>query len=160
MHLKKTLYLSFLLLLTSCQNPLSQGTPMFIEKLEIIAENNANNNSPVAVDIVASYNKSLTERLISISARTYFQQKKQLERDFPNTIYTKGWEIPPGMSANEVVMHDPQMVSGMFIFADYLTPGDHRARLEPDEYVKVILQEKDMVIKSVTPLEEKDKENA
>jgi len=137
-----------LLGLSACMPATQQG--VFIEKLIATTDPDANMKSPVAVDVVVSYDPKLTQQLANMTARQYFKSKKQLQHDYFGRFYSEGWELPPNFSVTETIYHHPLGVSAIFLFADYFTPGDHRLRLIPGEIVHVHLMRTGMTLTSAT----------
>ncbi len=137
-----------LLILSACAPKTRDG--LFVEKLIATTDADANMHSPVAVDVVVSYDPLLTNQLSNMTARQYFKVKKQLQHDYFGRIYSEGWELPPNFSVTETIHHHPLGVSAVFLFADYITPGAHRVRLVPGEIVHVRMMRTGMLIQSST----------
>ena len=63
-------------------------------------------------------------------AAKWFASKDELLKTYPNALIIKSWELVPQqvLQLSEEALGSPR-VAGMVLFADYLTPGDHRAQL-------------------------------
>lgn len=91
----------------------------------------ANLDSPVAVSFVVVHDKKLLERLMELPARSWFEQREQLLRDFPRQLQAWTWEWIPDQQVPPLRKRFKAGARGGLVFADYLTEGDHRARFDP-----------------------------
>jgi len=108
---------------------------------------NANNNSPIALDVVILSEEALVEQLIKISAKEWYQKREQFKRDYPGILHTWEWEVVPGQVIPFFKMpENTKKAKGVLIFANYLSPGLHRARIDPYEGVIVRLLEYEFVV--------------
>ncbi len=108
--------------------------------VELVPE--VNHKSPIAVDVIAVYQKRTLDKLMELSAHEYFGQKEQLARDFPETFDILGsWELVPGQRAFEVSLDYRVGAEALVIYADYFDPGPHRYRLETRRQARLILEE-------------------
>ena len=125
----------------------SNGTlpELHIESVSIYTEPDANQNSATAVDLVIIYDEELVKIIGQMSAAKYFDSSKQLLLDNPTLLDIWRWELVPG----QVVQNfQPPQEEGdsyaAFVFANYLTSGDHRVRVAPNGIVKVLLLKNDL----------------
>jgi len=97
----------------------------------IAAAPGANQNSPVAVDIVLVLEEPALEKLAALSAAKWFQTRSDLLKTFPGTLSYRSWEVPPGQTIRVPgsTFGSPSVVA-VFVFADYMAPGEHRMRVE------------------------------
>ncbi len=107
-----------------------------------IAEN-VNLNSPIAVDLVVVYEEKLQERLLVTTSREWFENKEQIKRDYMEGegLDFWSWEWVPGQQVPVQKFPLKPSAEAAFIFADYLTPGAHRYRIDPFESVSIKLNE-------------------
>jgi type VI secretion system protein len=108
-----------------------KGTILNWTQVVIAASPGANQNSPVAVDIVLVIEEASMEKLAALPASKWFQTRADMLRTFPGTYSYKSWEVSPGQTLRipGTAFGSPSVV-GVFVFADYLTPGEHRMRVE------------------------------
>jgi type VI secretion system protein len=108
-----------------------KGTRLPWKQVVIAAAEGANLNSPTAVDIVLVLEEPELEKLSALPASKWFQVRADMLRTFPGTFIYKSWEVAPGQTLRIPgdYFGSPNVV-GVFVFADYLTPGEHRMRLE------------------------------
>jgi len=129
--------------LVSCSN----GTlpELSIESVSIYTDPDANQNSATAVDLVIIYDEELVKILGQMSADKYFGASRQLLLDNPTLLDIWHWELVPGQIVQDF---SPPQEQGdafaAFVFADYLTPGDHRIRVSPEGIVKILLTRTDL----------------
>jgi type VI secretion system protein len=113
---------------------LFSGTPgpSFLDwkAITLVAAPYANQNSPLAVDLVFVRDAATLEKLLTLPAAKWFASKEELLKTYPNTMTIKSWELVPQqvLQLSEEALGSPR-VAGMVLFADYLSPGDHRAQL-------------------------------
>jgi type VI secretion system protein len=139
----KSLFLCMALGLVSCSN---ETLPeLIIESFSIYTDPDANQNSATAVDLVIIYDPELVKILGQLSADKYFGASRQLLLDNPSLLDIWHWELVPGQIVQDFT---PPQEEGpafaAFVFANYLTPGDHRLRVSPEGIVKILLTRTDM----------------
>lgn len=137
-----------LCMLTACVPKVVRPASKLTVKVNISPD--ANNNNPVAFDLVLVKNGKLFKELMKISAAEWFEKRKQYKLDYPKETWLSAgsWEWVPG----QVVKIDPitfkDKFAGGLVFANYLNPGAHRAVIDPTKAFVVTLGPKDI---SVTP---------
>lgn len=101
--------------------------------LDIAIADDANRNSPIAVDLVMVYDEQTMNRLLQLSARQWFAERTQIKKDNLDAsgLTTYEWEWVPGQMIGLVELPlDPKAEAGI-LFANYLVPGAHRFRIDP-----------------------------
>lgn len=108
-----------------------KGTRLAWSEVVIAAAPGANQNSAVAVDIVLVMEEPALEKLAALPASKWFQTRADMLRTYPGSYSYKSWEVSPGQTLRlpGSAFGSPSVV-GVFVFADYLTPGEHRMRVE------------------------------
>lgn len=143
---KKMLGLCFVLgmiELVSCSS--STDPELSMKSVSVFVEPDANQNSAIAVDLVLVYNQELVNTLGKMSASKYFDSSSQLLLDNPTLLDVWHWELVPGQIVED--FEPPQEKGpafGGYVFANYLTPGDHRVKVAPNGIVKILLLKKDL----------------
>jgi type VI secretion system protein len=89
----------------------------------------ANDNSPIAVDIVTVADKKTLDEVSKFSARTWFAQKQDYVRMHPSRVRVASWEWVPGERVDAVRVTGTAGAKGVILFANYSTPGAHAAVL-------------------------------
>lgn len=116
-----------------------------IDTVSIYAEPDANQNSAIAVDLVLVYNQDLLKTVGKMSAAAYFSSSRQLLLDNPSLLDIWHWELVPGQIVEDFSPpQDKGDAYGGYVFANYLTPGDHRVRVAPNGIVKILLLRDDL----------------
>jgi hypothetical protein len=139
----KGLFVASLLGLIACSS--TPSPELTITNVSIFAESDANENSATAVDLVLIYDLDLMKSIGQLSASKYFAASNQLLLDNPTFLDVWHWELVPGqMVQNFVPPQEKGEMYGAYVFADYLTFGDHRVRVPPSGVVKILLLREDM----------------
>lgn len=110
---------------------LPSGDKVKWDNLTLSASADANNDSPVAVDVVFVTDKAMLARIAELPAAKWFAARADLASTFPEAIRYQSWELVPGQHL--VVPGDKlrgPRVAGVFVFADYPGPSAHRVRVE------------------------------
>lgn len=137
-----------LFILTACVPKVVRPASKLTVRVNISPQ--ANNNNPVAFDLVLVKNGKLFKELMKVSAAEWFEKRKQYRLDYPKEtgLNAGSWEWVPG----QVVKIDPitfkDKFAGGLVFANYLNPGAHRAVIDPTKPFVVTLGPQDI---SVTP---------
>ncbi len=110
----------------------------------------ANDEYPLAMEVVYVYEEELLKNLLQMSAKQWFEKRAQLKNDFPEDSGFESWEweFTPGQ---EVLLHLPLRggAVGGIIFVNYFNEGQHRVRIQLFRDIKVLLEYSDF---KVTPL--------
>lgn len=116
----------------------------------------ANGNSPVALDVVSVTDKDLTKELSKLTAADWFQKRDQYKLDYtkPGVLRVESGEWVPGQRVPSVDLPAPLPIpipllsskATTLVFANYFTPGPHRAELQPKKVTSIELGENDLKI--------------
>lgn len=101
------------------------------KQVMVSAADDANGDSPVAVDIVLIKDETLLPRFAELTAAKWFSARADLLNTYPQGLRYEGWEVVPGQRL--IVpgeKFEGSRVAGAFVFARYGAPGAHRARVE------------------------------
>ena len=138
-------WLGIVLILSACSE--------IIVKTQLIVfaiDAQANLNHPIAVDLVLIYDQQLLAEIVKLSAHDWFTKRAQLKRDYPISLATWEWELVPDQPSQEVLSFkmppERKQAQAALFFANYLTPGNHRVRIDSMTSVKVHLQEERFVV--------------
>jgi len=94
----------------------------------------ANDNTPIAVDFVAVKDPDLLKQLAGMSAKQWFGEREQFQRDYRQQLTVWGLELVPGQFvAQQAFPLKGQSAAGLLVFASYNTPGAHRLRLDDQQ---------------------------
>jgi type VI secretion system protein len=102
-------------------------------RFQVLSEQGANQNFPIAVDLVLVQDQMFVEKLAQMPASTWFAEREQIKRDSPvkPMLQVSSWEWTPGQKLDEPIPASfPARGWAAFLFAHYLAPGPHRVRLD------------------------------
>jgi type VI secretion system protein len=118
-----------------------------LQSIDIALDADANTHTATAVDLLIVYKMDILKTLMKLPAREYYASADQIRRDYPDMMDVWHWELTPGQSiVNYPITLRGDEAAGAVIFADYLTPGDHRIRLGSFEHLHVRLRRNDFCI--------------
>jgi len=111
----------------------------------------ANNNNPVAVDLVLVSDKKLLQELMKMSASEWFEKRHQFTLDYPKeTGLTAGrWEWVPGQQVKLDLVTVKYGTVGGVVFANYFNAGTHRAPVDPRKGIRITLGDEDLCVQSL-----------
>lgn len=114
--------------------------------LHVAISSAANQNSPVAVDLLLIRDKSFLKAAQALSASDWFAKKLQFQRQFPRAMEVKSWEWVPGQSIAPVTFAVPVDAQGAMMFANYASAGPHSALLPLSGKVSIFLDDDDFMV--------------
>jgi type VI secretion system protein len=105
---------------------------------------NANQNSPIAIDVLLVYDEVLLERLTKMTSLEWFEKRAQIKQDYlnGNGLDYWGWEWVPGQNVKTQSLPLKPKAKAGIIFAKYFAPGEHRSRVDPFKDFIIHLLEK------------------
>jgi type VI secretion system protein len=108
-----------------------KGDKVKWKQVTLAAKDDANHNSPVAVDVVFVTSETMRARLAELPASKWFAGREDLSSTFPKEIRYRGWEVVPGQRL-EIAGDEFEgpRVAAAFVFANYPEPGSHRVRID------------------------------
>lgn len=99
--------------------------------LTVVASEGANLNTPVALDVVLLRDDAALGTVSALSASKWFSARSDLAKTFPVGLSYRSMEIAPGQTLKlPADAFGASRVVGVMLFADYLTPGEHRMRVD------------------------------
>lgn len=126
-------------------------------RVQVDVSRSLNQNSPVALDVVLIYDPKILADLQKLTAKEWFEKRDQMVRDHPKDLQLEvwGWEVTPGQTVPPKTLYVPvktmliypkARVLGGVVFANYASPGPHRASLAPDRNIRIRLLENDFSV--------------
>ncbi|MGJ7517124.1 type VI secretion protein [Pseudomonas baetica] len=129
------------------------GPRVDLDSLILDVAPRANDDTPIAVDFIAVKDPDLLKQLSGITARQWFTEREQFQRDYRQLMAVWGLELVPG----QFIDRQPfplggQRAAGLLVFASYNTPGAHRLRLDDqsDAWLKFGSREMTLVSNATT----------
>lgn len=100
--------------------------------LDATIASDLNGDSPVALDLVVVYDEAVQNKLLTLGAQAWFDEKKKLAEDFPGTfVVALHREWVPGTPRQTARYEYGSGALATFVFALYDSPGDHRLVFPP-----------------------------
>lgn len=100
------------------------------KSLALSTADDANANSAVAVDVVLVKDTAVLESLLAMPAAKWFASRADLQRSFPEALTVFSYELAPSQTVRVAPKQwSEQRAWAALVFANYLSPGEHRARL-------------------------------
>lgn len=110
---------------------LPSGSKLPWSGVVISASADANLNSPVAMDIVLLNDEASVAMVSALPASKWFATRADLQKTFPQGVKYRSFEVVPGQSIRlPEADFASTRVAAAFVFADYLSPGEHRIRVD------------------------------
>ena len=116
--------------------------------VSVLVAANANRNNPIAVDLLLVYDDALSKELMKLSAEEWIQKRDQYHLDYQaqEGFARWGWEWVPGQTVPVQRLPLETSAVSAIVYADYLSPGAHRARVDPHKNILIELRETDFTI--------------
>lgn len=98
----------------------------------VVASSDANQNSPVALDLVFIRDPALVTTLSATPAAQWFATRRDTLSSYPEGLGVVSLEMVPGQTlrlTDPAQIHQPALA--ILAFGGYPTPGEHRERLLP-----------------------------
>ena len=118
-------------------------------KISISVVDRANDNSPIAFDLVFISNRvPLEETLSKMSATDWFAQREQMLRDYKDDMAVLHWEVVPGqvIATQPIARPSTKLRYAAFLFAAYKAPGAHRYRVTDEDPLVIIADLRDFTV--------------
>jgi type VI secretion system protein len=106
-------------------------------QLQVSVSADVNQDRPIPVDLVFVWDKKTAAKVEALSAKDWFEKKRQYRQEDPNerTLTVREWEWVPGQAVPDLDMEvrpaARRWLQAIFVFANYRTEGPHRFRVAP-----------------------------
>lgn len=139
-----------LLLASSCGLP-NRVRSMFGGQLpiQVTISPDANEDSPLAVELIVVYENKIVDKLLEKKARDWFAGREQFLRDYDDEVDSWKWEWIPGQEVQPIELTYGVGAKRVILFADYLTPGEHRANIDPQRPFRLILGQSELELEEL-----------
>lgn len=123
------------------------GPKVNVSALTLDVDLRANDDSPIAVDFIAANDPDLLRQLSGMTAKQWFAEREQLQRDYRQHMNVWGLELVPGQLIESGIFPlDGKPALGILVFANYNTPGAHRLRLDDQRKIWLKFDSRDMTL--------------
>ncbi|MGE8179268.1 type VI secretion protein [Pseudomonas helvetica] len=127
------------------------GPRVDLDRLTLDVAAHANDDTPIAVDFVAVNDPDLLKQLSALTARQWFSEREQFQRDYRQLMTVWGLELVPGQFIDQQPFPlGGKRAAGLLIFASYNTPGAHRLRLDDQSKAWLKFDSREMTLVSDT----------
>lgn len=116
-----------------------RGGPVKLRGYTVHSGTEANDRSPVAVDVVVVTDRALVEPVGKLKAAEWFARRAQLRLDHPVGLQVTSLEPVPGQRLPWRRVRWRGKAVAAFVFAAYPTPRDHRVRVDPFPWIVIQL---------------------
>ncbi|HYN20112.1 MAG TPA: hypothetical protein VE078_04070 [Thermoanaerobaculia bacterium] len=142
--------LPVLLLAAACGMP-NRVRSMFGGQLpiQVTISPDANENSPLAVELIVVYEDKIVDKLLEKKAREWFSGREQFLRDYADDVDSWKWEWIPGQEIQPLELSYGMGAKRVVLFADYVTPGEHRAAIDPQKPFRLVLGQSEIALEEV-----------
>nr|WP_123583814.1 type VI secretion protein [Pseudomonas brassicacearum] len=125
------------------------GPRVDLDSLTLDVAAHANDDTPIAVDFVAVNDPDLLKQLSALTARQWFSEREQFQRDYRQLMTVWGLELVPGQFIDQQPFPlGGKRAAGLLIFASYNTPGAHRLRLDDQSKAWLKFDSREMTLVS------------
>jgi type VI secretion system protein len=114
--------------------------------VDVSVDPDANQNMPVAVDILTVDDARTLKEISAMSAQAWFQKRANYVRLHPSELHVYSWEWVPGQEVAPLRIPQAALASGIILFAAYASPGEHSSALPKSGVVRIQLGAKDFKI--------------
>ncbi len=113
------------------------GCGAHTQHLRVTIAADANNNSPVIFSIILPRNKTVSKKLLELTAKQWFAQREQFLRDYRTDLDEAYYEFVPGQQVPELLPRGGRGHLQGILFVNYHTPGVHRYTFDTNQVLKV-----------------------
>ena len=117
--------------------------------IQVTISPEANEDSPLAVELIVAYDQKIVDELLKMPARDWFVKREQFLRDHEDSIDTWMWEWTPGQEVAPLDLAYGIGAKKVVLFADYIVPGDHRAAIDPQQPFRLVLGESELSVEDL-----------
>lgn len=123
-----------------------------VDRIQIVADSDANDRRPIPVDLVRVGSVTLAEKLAAVPAADWFNNRRQIQQDNPGSIGVVSWEVVPGQRINlrDLPPYDGRTVA-IIVYARYGTPADHRYRVASEDAIVIHLLKDLFTVTTLAP---------
>lgn len=115
--------------------------------LSVEIDTGLNGDAPVAVETLIVYDPAVVDQLTALTAAQWFARREQFLRDQKKGALDNWlWEWVPGQQVRDQQLDFGVGARAALVFAGYLTPGDHRQRVEPHGEYRLFLGASDFTL--------------
>ncbi len=108
-------------------------------KLMVFLDKDANDNTAVGISLVTTESPDVVADLMKITAKDWFNVRKQYLRDHPKNVTEESWEFVPGQEVPPIERKLASEKLQTILFVKYRGGGANRYRFDPKADLSVSL---------------------
>jgi hypothetical protein len=130
--------------------PGSQGRATQKFSMQINVAEGANENFPIAMDLVTITDKKVIADVGKLTSKDWFERRAQVLRDTPQgKISVASFEWVPGQHAGPISVAVAPKTRVAYVFAKYINGGGHRALIDVKAPVVITFGPEDFSLQSL-----------
>lgn len=102
-----------------------------IGDIQVLTDPGANLNTALEFEIVLAQDPDALKKLSELTAAKWFELREDMRKTYPGGFESMKWELVPGQDLRlPSEKFKDKRAMAVLVFANYLTPGEHRARID------------------------------
>lgn len=99
--------------------------------INVFTDKDANLNTALELEIVLVQDPDALKKISELTAVKWFEQREDIRKNYPGGYESFKWELSPGQDVRLAAdkLKDKRAYA-VVVYANYLTPGEHRARID------------------------------
>lgn len=117
--------------------------------MQINVADGANDNFPIAMDLVTITDKKIIADIGKLTSNDWFERRMQVMRDAQGKISVASFEWVPGQHAGPIAVAIAPKTRVAYVFAKYMNVGSHRALIDVKAPVVINMGVEDFTLQSL-----------
>jgi type VI secretion system protein len=102
-----------------------------IGDIQVLTDPGANLNTALEFELVLVQDPDVLKKLSELTAAKWFELREDVRKTYPGGFESMKWELVPGQDLRlPSEQFKDKRALAVLIYANYLTPGEHRARID------------------------------
>ena len=99
--------------------------------IQVLTDAGANLNTALEFELVLVKDPDVLKKLSELPAAKWFELREDLRKTYPGGFESMKWELVPGQDLRlQSDGFKDKRALAVLVYANYLTPGEHRARID------------------------------
>lgn len=99
--------------------------------LHVLTDTGANLNTALELEIVLVQDEDVLKKASELTAAKWFELREDIRKTYPGGFESFHWELVPGQDLRlSSEQFKDKRAFAVLVYANYLTPGEHRARID------------------------------
>lgn len=110
---------------------LSRNPKVEMGDIQVLTDTGANLNTALELEIVLAQHPDALKKMSELTAAKWFELREDMRKTYPGGFESMKWELVPGQDLRlPSEQFKDKRALAVLVFANYLTPGEHRARID------------------------------